>query len=499
MTLAAEVTLLCVTIAAFPAYLALRTHTESWGAKLLVAAAVLSLLTPTIARSLAFASLFAYYGPLATFLRDAGLWPQGQPLDSSHAAVVASLVTLYLPVTLLVLSHGARQLGRSPEIAATLGASRLHRFFRIVIPGMSRPAITAALIVFSQAVGVIVTPRILGNDDITLAILIDDLMKRSLDTEAAARVALAELLIAVPVAVQAARYLDTSALKRVISIKTGSTTLRSLGATVPFAFVLLAPVMVLIALSLSSSPLLSLEPMAGKHVTLEWYRSVLDDRAWRDVVAPSLLVWMTASVLSIPAALLLALAALRSASLRSVLRWVSLTILFVPQNALGLAMFVGISAIPGHLVEWMPAWIVGGIGQAVPGFAIAYVLLDGVLHRTRASIRIAATLGASWIQRTRRVLLPQITPTLIGCLVAAALVSLDDVIFVRYLPRTELSTFSTELLARARFTASPEVAAACALLWLSVLSIGALVPLLKTAPSLRLMARRLRPPQIVRP
>ncbi len=489
LKLGVEVTLLCLLLGAIPAYLALRRRSGSSGARLLIGAAILSLFIPTIARSLAFSALFAYYGPLATLLRHLHLWPQGVPLESSHVAVVISLVTLYLPITLVVLAHGVRQLGRAPEIAATLGATPWHRLCHVILPGLSKPLTVAGLVVFSQTIGVIITPRILGSNDITLAVLIDELMKQSLDTTAAMRVAAAELVVAVPVAMLAALFLDTDALKRLIPPRTRQRSFASLAASVPVGLLLLIPPVVLLALSFGRTPVLSLTDLGRHGVTLGWYAKVLTEPAWRAIVVPSLLVWGTAAATSILLALLLGLVGLRRRRLRSGLRWGALTLLFVPQNALGVFLFLLLAKLPDSLVAGLPAWLLGGLGQAVPAFALAYILLDGALQAVTASTRVASTLGASWLQRTRRVVLPQIMPTLLGCLVAGALITLDDVIFVRYLPRTGLSTFSTELFARARFTSSPDLAAACVVLWLVVLGVSGVSPLLRLR---RYLAARLR-------
>jgi ABC-type spermidine/putrescine transport system permease subunit II len=479
LKLGVEVTVLCIAIAALPAYLALRRRTGSMGARLLIGAAILSLLTPTIARSLSFSALFAYYGPLTTLLRGLHLWPEGRPLDSSHLAVVISLVTLYLPISLIVLAQGVRQLGRSPEIAATLGAGPWRRFSRIIVPGLGRPLFAAGLIVFSQTIGVIITPRILGSSDITLAVLIDELMKRSLDTAAAMHVAAAELVVAVPVAALAAAFLDVDVLKRLVPSKSTQHSLSSLAASLPISLLLLLPPAVLLLLSLARTPVLSLGALVHDGASLEWYAKVTGESAWRAIIVPSLLVWLTAALSSTLVALVLGQASLQRHQLRSILRWVALTLLFIPQNALGVVLFLLLAKLPHELVGLFPAWALGGLGQAVPAFALAYILLDGALQRVRASARVASTLGASWFKRARKVVLPQILPTLIGCLVATALISLDDVIFVRYLPLGELNTFSTELFARARFTSSPDLAAACVLLWLIVLAVGGVVPLLR--------------------
>ena len=472
-----EVTLAVLLVAGLPVYVAFRGGRRSGSGVTLLLAAGLGLLVPTIARSLAFSALFSYYGPLASVARAIGVWPKDQPLESSHAAVLIALVTLYLPYGVFILAQGVMDLGRAPEIAATLGASPLKRTWRVVFPGLSRPLIAASLVVFSQVLGVIVTPRILGSKDVTLAVLIDDFLKRDLNTAAALRLAGAELLLAVPIALVAASFFDVHGLRRLVGSRRHGRSFTTFALASAPALVILLPQLTLVALSLVREPVLSLSAFASQGPSLHWFREVIGDPGWRAIVGPSLLVWGTASGLAIGGALLTSLAVGRRPAARAVARTTALTVLFIPQNALGVVLFVALGELPQSLTAHVPGWALGGFGQAIPGVALAFLLIDGVMQRVRGSARVAESLGASRPKAFRRVVLPQLFPTLAGCAVATALISLDDIIFVRYLPRIGVNTFATELFARARFTASPDMAAACVLLWacvLGLLGVGAL-------------------------
>jgi ABC-type spermidine/putrescine transport system permease subunit II len=111
--------------------------------------------------------------------------------------------------------------------------------------------------------------------------------------------------------------------------------------------------------------------------------------------------------------------------------------------------------------------------------------MDRVAEQQARSLRIAATLGASFIQRFMRIALPRFLPAIGISITATALISLDDIIFVRYLPRIPVATFATQLFDQARYGASPDLAAFCILIAAVVgllLSVGLL---LQTVPRMR--------------
>jgi ABC-type spermidine/putrescine transport system permease subunit II len=322
---------------------------------------------------------------------------------------------------------------------------------------------TAGLIVFSQVLGVIITPRILDSSEVTLAVLIDDLLKRTMNTSAAMRVGLAEVILALPVAAVAAYFVEGELRARGRPLMTA---LRFRGgrilALIPIVILLLVPT-VLLALSLGPTPILDPTAVFRSGPTVHWYRLALGSAAFWSVSASSIYVWTTATLLSVFPATFLSVLLLPFSQLRRIGRWIALLLLFIPQNALGVLLFVATSSVPQAQASF-PGWLFGGIGQAVPGFAFCFLLMDRVAEQQARSLRIAATLGASFIQRFMRIALPRFLPAIGFSIAATALISLDDIIFVRYLPRVPVATFATQLFDQARYGASPDLAAFCILI-----------------------------------
>lgn len=471
LRLAVEVTLLCLGLSILPCYLACRQRLVPWLPEALLTVAIVSLLVPTLARSLAMSALLSYYGPVATLLRESGLWPESQPLDSSHVAVVVALVTLYLPITLLLLIGGVRSLGGLPDTASQLGASPAQTFGRIVLPLLARPSAAAGLIVFSQTLGVIVTPTILGSNDVTLPMLIDDLLKKQLDSAGAVRVACAELALAVPIAVLAGLALGRTLRAPRRGLRPRS---RNWVAPVPamllIGFLATVPVSLLI-LSVADVPVLTLNHPLQNGITLRWFSELASDEGWRSVLPTSFLVWITASSIALIGGSLLALFAAGKPRTRAVAEATALVTLFLPHNALGVLLAAGLREM-GGLASALPSWFLGGLGQAVPASAVAVVLCSRGLQRIERPLQMSATLGAGPAQRMVFVALPALLPTALATLVLTTLVSLDDVVFVRYLPDRAAETVATELFARARFTSSPELAAVCVTIAALLLSLA---------------------------
>ncbi len=494
LRLALEVTVLCLLLGIAPTYFVLR-RAEMLG-RGLVALALASLIVPTIARSLALGALFSYYGPVASSLRAMGLWAANRPLDSSHAAVVAALVTLYLPIVVLITATAARGLGRIPDVASTLGARPLTRCLRVVLPALASAVIASGLVVFGQVLGVIVTPRILGSGDLTVALLIDDLLKRSLDPGGAVRLAVAQLALAAPLAVAAGLYLRDLP-------RSGRRPLRPVAQSsagwvvglVPAVILLGAPA-ALLALSVVDSTVLTFADASARGVSLQWYRHLFDDPGWARVMPATILTWSTAAFLAVGGGLAAMLGTRGRPKARSAMRLSLGAMMFIPHNALGVIAFWTVQMLPDGIANRFPGWALAGTGQALPALPLAFLLIDRSLDGVERSLKVAASIGAGPIRRLYQIVLPRAAPGVIAALLVTALISLDDIVFVRYVPRGTVNTLSTELYSRVLYSASPDLAALSVLTLISVLC-GAAFALLvlrrRALPAWRRRAARVWP------
>ena len=90
------------------------------------------------------------HSPLMTLLHPFGI----RTLDFSFTGLVIGSVIYSLPFAVQPLRNAFLAMGPRPmEVAATLGASPLDRFFTVAIPQARKGFLTAALLVFAHTVG----------------------------------------------------------------------------------------------------------------------------------------------------------------------------------------------------------------------------------------------------------------------------------------------------------------------------------------------------------
>lgn len=120
--------------------------------------------------------LLSRTGGIANILVWVGLAENSFAMTPSAGAVLAALVYLAVPFSVLLLYPAISRLDRSfTEAARTLGASPLRSFFTVVIP-ITRPAIiSSGVTIFVLTLGAIVVPQVLGKPQHwTLSVLITD-------------------------------------------------------------------------------------------------------------------------------------------------------------------------------------------------------------------------------------------------------------------------------------------------------------------------------------
>jgi putative spermidine/putrescine transport system permease protein len=103
-----------------------------------------------------------------------GLLDEPQSLSPNFGAVVACLIYLVLPVTVLLIYPALSRLDRHvPEAARTLGASPLRVFFTVILPMMRGPILSSGILTTVFTIGTFVPPTVLGRpEQWTIAVLI---------------------------------------------------------------------------------------------------------------------------------------------------------------------------------------------------------------------------------------------------------------------------------------------------------------------------------------
>jgi putative spermidine/putrescine transport system permease protein len=192
---ATATTLICALIGYPYAYL---MATASPKARTVLAAAVmLPFWTSVLARSLAWVILLGRRGVINDWLVSSGLIDQPLQLLFNSFSVQIGMTHVLLPFMVLPIWSVLSRLDADlPMAARSLGASPFKAFLHVVFP-LSLPGLVAgATLVFMFAVGFYITPALLGGpSDLTIATLIDTVVRDMLDWPLGAAVSLALVAI----------------------------------------------------------------------------------------------------------------------------------------------------------------------------------------------------------------------------------------------------------------------------------------------------------------
>lgn len=179
----------------------------------LLACLLLPLAASVIVKAFAWTILLRSDGLVNSALLAVGIIDEPVRMIFTQGALVAGSVNIFLPFMILPIYAVVAQLdGRLAEAAATLGASPVEAFFRVVLP-LSLPGVIAGVaLVFSLSISAYVVPTLLiGERYPTLSTTIAKayLLARQPEFGAAAGVVL--LSIAVAVVALSARFGRTGA------------------------------------------------------------------------------------------------------------------------------------------------------------------------------------------------------------------------------------------------------------------------------------------------
>lgn len=159
---AVVVTLTCAA-AAFPLSWVITRAERRW-VKVLVFMAVISpMLTSVVVRSYGWRILLSAEGPANRALIGIGLIEEPLTLLTSRTGAIISIAHVLLPFFVLMLNSSLKALDPSVLRAAeSLGAGAARRFVQIVLPLSVPGLVGGAIVVFSLAMGIYVTPLLIG-------------------------------------------------------------------------------------------------------------------------------------------------------------------------------------------------------------------------------------------------------------------------------------------------------------------------------------------------
>jgi spermidine/putrescine transport system permease protein len=237
-----------------------------------------------------------------------------------------------------------------------------------------------------------------------------------------------------------------------------------LGASVANLLFLYAPIVVLMVFSFNASRL-----SAGwQGLTLQWYRLLLEDEALRLSVQKSLVVAVVSTVIATGLGVCAAVGLERHPFRgREVVEGAMLLPLVIPE------IMMGVSLMLFFLLVKLPlSLITVTIGHAAFNVPIVLVIVRARLRKLDPSLEEAARdLGATPWRAFRRVTLPLLMPAIVGSVLLAFTISLDDFIVTFFTAGPGSTTLPLYVYSMVKSGVTPAINALSAILVLVSMSL----------------------------
>lgn len=230
-----------------------------------------------------------------------------------------------------------------------------------------------------------------------------------------------------------------------------------LGISLGNLLFLYGPIAILVAFSFNASRLLT----TWGGATLQWYRELMSDHALMVAVQNSMIV---AAVSTAIAAILGVAAAVGLESLprrkQRIVEGAMLLPLIVPEVMLGVALMLFFV-----MIKWPLSLVTVTIGHAAFNVPVVMVIVRARLRKLDPHLLDAAyDLGATPWQAFRRVTLPLLAPAIVGSVLLACTISLDDFIVTFFTGGPGSTTLPLRVYSMIKSGVSPEINALSAVL-----------------------------------
>lgn len=484
-------------IIGYPIAYWMTTARRSW-LSVAMACIVLPLWTSALVRNYAWIIILQRNGIVAHLLAAFGI-TSPQLLYNAFAVVVGMTYTL-LPYTILTIYGGLRQIKRSYlRAAAALGATPARAFLSVYFP-LSLPAITSAtFLVFIFSIGFFITPAMLGGGHGgMIAPEIEQQMNMLVQWGFGSALAVILLAIVLGILVLLGRYVDAGlfGFERALTERpTGSTdpaaiapidesaarAIHVAAAPAPAAsrawnrpsrsgkyvldaivavllFLLIAPVLIIAATSITTTPYLAFPPVG---FSLQWYRAFFGSAQW---VAATILSFKVSVLAAIGATVLGTLAAIGFVRGEFAGKRAAFMLALAPQIIPAIVLAVGVYLFFAqiHLLGSIWSFVFAYIALTVP---IVMLLVSSALRQANVRLeRAAATLGASPARAFTAVTLPALLPTILAAALFAFITAFDEVVIAQFLAGSLNATLPKLMYVTLVYSIDPTISAISTLL-----------------------------------
>ena len=202
------------------------------------------------------------------------------------------------------------------------------------------------------------------------------------------------------------------------------------GISIAVLIFLCLPVLIVVPMSFSSASSLRFPP---ESLSLRWYLEVFNDERWVLAIRTSLILAALSSTLALALGSLAAYGITRGRFRgKQLLQSNFISPLIIPSVVVAVALYFALARV--GLLGSFTGLLVGHTLLGVP-----YVLLIMTVAIRSFDIRIeqvAFTLGASWFTMFRRVLIPNLLPSIAAAWIFAFVTSFDEVVITTFIAGT---------------------------------------------------------------
>ena len=249
------------------------------------------------------------------------------------------------------------------------------------------------------------------------------------------------------------------------------------------AFVMIAPIIIAVAMSFTSSDTLRFPPQG---FSMQWYGAVIHEPKWQDRLPVSLEVAVLSAIFATSISTLTAFSLARSQSRgKNLISTLFIAPLIVPVVVLG----------TGDFFVWARGWSIGtfsfggGLIGTVTGLVLAHTVIAlpypfitarASLVKVDQTLELAAkNLGAPPVTVFRTITLPLIMPGVLSGMIFAFIASWDEVVIASFLSTSRVSTVPVQIFSQLREALDPSAAAISSLLLLASVSLVSLLALVR--------------------
>ena len=216
---------------------------------------------------------------------------------------------------------------------------------------------------------------------------------------------------------------------------------------------LIAPVVIIVMVSLSSSEYLSFPPSA---LSLRWYERFVGDPSWRNAIWVSLQVGGLTMVFATSLGVLAALGLVRGTfRWRGAIYAFLLSPMIVPTiiTAIGLYFLVA-------RIRWTGSILAMALGHTVLALPVVVIVVSATLQGFDERLEQAAlSLGASRWRALRKITLPLIGPGILSAALFAFLTSFDELLIPLFLSGVRSQTLTVKMWNSLQYWMDPSIAA----------------------------------------